>query len=59
MTFAKAKERLIAFAGDDSGATAIEYALIAGSIMVAIVAIVNVIGGNVAGSFQDVADGFN
>ena len=51
--------RCMAFANDDSGATAIEYALIAGGIMVAIVAIVYQLGTTLAGSYQDVADGFN
>jgi pilus assembly protein Flp/PilA len=38
---------------EDSGATAIEYALIAGGIALAIIASVNAVGVALAGKFQD------
>lgn len=40
---------------DDSGATAIEYALIAGGIAVAIIAGVAAVGGGVSGLFNTIA----
>jgi pilus assembly protein Flp/PilA len=43
---------------DDVGATAIEYALIAGMIAVVIVAIVTAIGVDVLGLFTSVSEGF-
>lgn len=43
---------------NQSGATAIEYALIGGLIMVAIVASVGVIGANLVPVFQSVSGGF-
>jgi len=42
------------FLGDDSGATAIEYGLIAAGIAVAIIAIVNGLGTNLNGVFTNV-----
>jgi pilus assembly protein Flp/PilA len=39
--------------GDDSGATAIEYAMIAGSVAVVIVSAVNLLGENVKTVFFD------
>lgn len=59
MTLTNLKERLKTFASDDSGASSIEYAIIAAGIMVVIVAVVGQIGANVGDKFQDVADGFN
>lgn len=47
------------FLRNDSGTTAIEYALIAGGIAVVIVASVNALGTDVVGLFQSVSDGFN
>jgi len=44
--------------GDDIGATAIEYALIAGFIAVVIVAVVTAIGLDVLGLFTSVSEGF-
>ncbi|MGD1934930.1 MAG: Flp family type IVb pilin [Candidatus Phaeomarinobacter sp.] len=44
---------------DESGATAIEYALIAGGIAVAIITAVNTLGVDVAGLFGTVTDGFS
>jgi pilus assembly protein Flp/PilA len=43
----------------DSGATAIEYALIASGIAAAIIAVVMAIGTSVNGMYQSVANGFN
>ena len=45
------------FLKDESGATAIEYGLIAGALMVAIVSIVQGIGPKVAGMFAKVPAG--
>jgi pilus assembly protein Flp/PilA len=45
-----------AFAVSQSGATAIEYALIAGSISIAIVTAVSMLGQNVLALFQSLAD---
>jgi pilus assembly protein Flp/PilA len=47
------------FAKDQSGATAIEYALIAVGIAVVIVAAVSSIGGAVKASFIKASNGFN
>ena len=46
------------FVKDESGATAIEYALIACGVAGAIVAIVTTLGGSVAGMYQTLADSF-
>ena len=43
------------FVKDESGATAIEYALIAGGISVVIVAAVNLVGTSLNGTFNTVA----
>ncbi|ODA66385.1 Flp/Fap pilin component [Methyloligella halotolerans] len=45
------KNLVARFAKDESGATAIEYGLIAAGISVAIVAIVNTLGGSLNGVF--------
>lgn len=42
------------FAKDDSGATAIEYGLIAALIAVAIIAAVGTLGGRLKGTFEDI-----
>ncbi len=47
-----------AFLADDSGATAVEYGLIAGGIFVAISAIIYQFGDTVAGTYESVDDGF-
>lgn len=47
------------FLHDERGASAIEYALIAGSIFLAIVAVVTMIGGGLRDIFADVAAGFD
>jgi pilus assembly protein Flp/PilA len=47
------------FATDDSGATAIEYAMIASGIAVAIAAAITLLGGKVGTMFQTVANIFS
>ena len=42
------------FIKDDSGATAIEYGLIAAGISLAIIAVVNGLGTNLNGKFSDI-----
>jgi pilus assembly protein Flp/PilA len=44
------------FLRDDSGATAIEYGLIAAGISVAIIAVVNGLGTKLTNTFQKVSD---
>jgi pilus assembly protein Flp/PilA len=44
------------FAADTSGATAIEYALIAGSVSIVIVTAVTMVGSNVKALFQRLVD---
>jgi pilus assembly protein Flp/PilA len=48
----------IKFIGDDSGATAIEYGLIAACIAVAIIAILQSIGTSLVASLQKLVDFF-
>lgn len=43
---------------DENGATAIEYAMIAGGIAIAVVSGVAIIGGKVSGTFTSAANGF-
>jgi pilus assembly protein Flp/PilA len=50
------KNLLTSFAKDDSGATAIEYGLIASLISVAIIAAATTLGSNVGKTFKKVAD---
>ena len=45
------------FLADEGGATAIEYALIAGGICLAIIVVVQSLGTSVQGRYQAVADG--
>ena len=45
------------FLKDEKGATAIEYGLIAALVSVAIIAILDTLGGNLDTAFQTVADG--
>jgi pilus assembly protein Flp/PilA len=45
------KNLIARFAKDESGATAIEYGLIAAGISLAIIAIVNTLGGTLNGKF--------
>jgi pilus assembly protein Flp/PilA len=48
------KNLLARFAKDESGATAIEYALIAAGIAVAIVTAVNSLGTTISGKFDEI-----
>jgi pilus assembly protein Flp/PilA len=50
------KNLFLRFAKDDSGATAIEYGLIAAGISVAIIAVVNTLGSNLNTTFKSVSD---
>ncbi len=43
------------FLNDDSGATAIEYGLIAAGISVAIIAVVNILGTNLNATFTSIS----
>lgn len=52
------KTKLRAYLASERGAMAIEYALIAGSIGLAIVTAVGAIGGNLVTVFEKVAAGF-
>jgi pilus assembly protein Flp/PilA len=54
-----AMSKVFAFIKDESGATAIEYGLIAAGIAVVIITTVNLIGSNLTGKFQTVADELN
>jgi len=49
------KRSILRFVGNDSGATAIEYALIASGISIAIVAVVSGLGSNVKTPFTTVS----
>jgi pilus assembly protein Flp/PilA len=48
------KRTLLNFLSDESGATAIEYGLIAAGIALAIIAVVNGIGTNLNGQFTSI-----
>jgi len=50
----KVKHKLLKFLSNDSGATAIEYGLIAAGIALAIIAVVNGLGTNLNGMFASV-----
>jgi pilus assembly protein Flp/PilA len=56
---ANARSEFRRFCADESGATAIEYAIIAVGIAVVIVAAVTSIGGAVKDSFTKASNGFN
>ena len=51
-----ALERLAEFGADESGATAIEYGLIAALIAVVVITAVTTIGTNLKGTFNNVAN---
>jgi pilus assembly protein Flp/PilA len=51
---AKLKRTFLKFLSDESGATAIEYGLIAAGISLAIIAIVNGLGTNLNNKFTDI-----
>ena len=48
--------KFVAFLKNESGATAIEYGLIAAGIAVAIISVVNGLGTKLTGAFQYVSD---
>jgi pilus assembly protein Flp/PilA len=48
--------KILAFLRNESGATAIEYGLIAAGISVAIIAIVNTLGSNLNAKFTDISN---
>lgn len=50
----KKKNQLLRFLSDESGATAIEYGLIAAGISLAIIAIVNGLGTNLNGVYTSI-----
>ena len=50
------KNEFMRFLKDDSGATAIEYGLIADGISVAIIAVVNVLGTSLNTKFKSISD---
>ena len=50
----KIKNIVSKFVADESGATAIEYGLIAAGIALAIIAVVNGLGTNLNGKFADI-----
>jgi pilus assembly protein Flp/PilA len=49
------KSVFVRFVRDESGATAIEYGLIAAGISVAIIAVVNALGGQLQNTFTNVS----
>ena len=49
------KNLVLRFLKDDSGATAIEYGLIAAGISIAIIAVVNTIGSNLNTTFTSIS----
>jgi pilus assembly protein Flp/PilA len=49
------KKLVLRFLSDDSGATAIEYGLIAAGISIAIIAVVNTIGSNLNTTFTSIS----
>ncbi len=56
---ANAKSGLRRFCANESGATAIEYAIIAVGIAVVLVAAVSSIGGSIKGAFTTASSGLN
>ena len=52
-------QKVLQFLRNDSGATAIEYGLIAAGIAVAIIAVVLTVGTNLNTTFQEVSDNLN
>jgi pilus assembly protein Flp/PilA len=53
--YAQTMSKLRAFLKDESGATAIEYGLIAAGISVAIIAVVNGLGTNLNAKFKSIS----
>ena len=54
MEFKLMKNLIARFVKDESGATAIEYGLIAAGISLAIIAVVNSLGSNISGKFNSI-----
>ena len=54
LTEAKVKRSILNFLSDESGATAIEYGLIAAGIALAIIAVVNGLGTNLNNQFTSI-----
>ncbi len=50
------KNLVIRFAGDESGATAIEYGLIASLVSVVIISALSILGTKLSGTFTKVSD---
>jgi pilus assembly protein Flp/PilA len=48
--------KFVTFLKDESGATAIEYGLIAAGISIAIIAVVNTLGGTLNAKFKSISD---
>ena len=48
-------KKLLQFAKDESGATAIEYGLIVAGISVAIIGVVNTLGGQLKNTFSNIS----
>jgi pilus assembly protein Flp/PilA len=55
----KVMSKIKSFLSDESGATAIEYGLIAAGIAIAIIVVVGQVGDNLLGTFEEVRDGLN
>jgi pilus assembly protein Flp/PilA len=53
------RSKLRHFLGKESGATAIEYALLASGVAGVIIAAVSAMGTSLQGMYQSVSDGFN
>jgi len=53
-----AREQFMSFLGNEDGATAVEYALIAGLLCLAIVGGVTAVGTSASASFNNAAAGF-
>jgi pilus assembly protein Flp/PilA len=51
--------KIKSFLSDESGATAIEYGLIAAGIAIAIIVVVGQVGDNLLDTFEEVRDGLN
>ena len=59
VTWSMQMSKVFAFLNDESGATAIEYGLIAAGISVVIIATVNAIGSSLNAKFQFISDQLN
>lgn len=59
MTMSQVRDHAVALLADQDGAAAIEYALIAGGIVVGIIALVYQLGGTVVGQYEAVDSALN